>query len=37
MVTMTYNAPSEAATRERDIVFGEKTLIQIGRDRAMML
>lgn len=33
MVTMTYNAPSEAAQQvERDIVFGEKTLIQIGRD-----
>ncbi len=33
MVTMTYNAPSEAAQEvERDIVFGEKTLIQIGRD-----
>jgi len=33
MVTMTYNAPGEAAQQvERDIVFGEKTLIQIGRD-----
>jgi hypothetical protein len=33
MVTMTYNAPSEASQHvERDIVFGEKTLIQIGRD-----
>ncbi|MEW6240586.1 MAG: FHA domain-containing protein [Chloroflexota bacterium] len=33
MVTMTYSAPSEAAQEvERDIVFGEKTLIQIGRD-----
>ncbi len=33
MVTMTYNAPSEASQQvERDIVFGEKTLIQIGRD-----
>ena len=33
MVTMTYNAPSEAAQGiEKDIVFGEKTLIQIGRD-----
>jgi ABC-type multidrug transport system ATPase subunit/pSer/pThr/pTyr-binding forkhead associated (FHA) protein len=33
MVTMTYNAPAEA-TQEiaRDIVFGDKTLIQIGRD-----
>ncbi len=33
MVTMTYNAPSEASQQvERDIIFGEKTLIQIGRD-----
>lgn len=33
MVTMTYNAPSEASQQvERDIVFGDKTLIQIGRD-----
>ncbi|MEN9563955.1 MAG: hypothetical protein RIR73_2199, partial [Chloroflexota bacterium] len=33
MVTITYNAPSEASQQvERDIVFGEKTLIQIGRD-----
>lgn len=33
MVTMTYDAPAEAAAQvERDIVFGEKTLIQIGRD-----
>lgn len=33
MVTLTYEAPSEAAAQvERDIVFGEKTLIQIGRD-----
>ena len=33
MVTMTYNAPSEAPQEiEQDIVFGEKTLIQIGRD-----
>ena len=33
MVTMTYNAPSEAAQEiEQDIVFGENTLIQIGRD-----
>lgn len=35
MVTLTYTAPSEAAQEvERDIVFGEKTLIQIGRDPA---
>jgi ABC-type multidrug transport system ATPase subunit/predicted component of type VI protein secretion system len=35
MVTMTYNAPSEAMQDiEKDIVFGEKTLIQIGRDAA---
>ncbi|HEX9840751.1 MAG TPA: FHA domain-containing protein [Anaerolineales bacterium] len=33
MVTITYNAPGEASQEiERDIVFGEKTLIQIGRD-----
>lgn len=33
MVTINYHAPSEAAQHvERDIVFGEKTLIQIGRD-----
>jgi len=33
MVTMIYNAPSQAAQDiEKDIVFGEKTLIQIGRD-----
>jgi ABC-type multidrug transport system ATPase subunit/pSer/pThr/pTyr-binding forkhead associated (FHA) protein len=33
MVTINYNAPGEAAVGlERDIVFGEKTLIQIGRD-----
>ncbi len=33
MVTMTYHAPSEAPQSiEQDIVFGEKTLIQIGRD-----
>ena len=33
MVTMIYNAPSEASQQvERDIVFGEKTLIQMGRD-----
>jgi ABC-type multidrug transport system ATPase subunit len=33
MVTMTYDAPAEAAAQvEQDIVFGEKTLIQIGRD-----
>ena len=33
MVTMTYTAPGEASQQmERDIVFGEKTLIQIGRD-----
>jgi len=35
MVTMTYNAPSEAPQEvEQDIVFGEKTLIQIGRDES---
>lgn len=33
MVTMTYNAPGEASQGvQRDIVFGENTLIQIGRD-----
>ncbi|HEX6269394.1 MAG TPA: FHA domain-containing protein [Anaerolineales bacterium] len=33
MVTLIYEAPSEAAQEaERDIVFGEKTIIQIGRD-----
>ncbi|MBC7878676.1 MAG: FHA domain-containing protein [Anaerolineales bacterium] len=33
MVTLTYNAPSEASQQiDQDIVFGEKTLIQIGRD-----
>jgi len=33
MVTITYNSPSEASQEvERDIVFGDKTLIQIGRD-----
>jgi ABC-type multidrug transport system ATPase subunit len=33
MVTMTYQAPSEAASEPaQDIVFGEKNLIQIGRD-----
>lgn len=33
MVTMTYSAPAEAAQEvARDIVFGDKTLIQIGRD-----
>jgi len=33
MVTLTYDAPAEAAAQvERDIVFGEKELIQIGRD-----
>ena len=33
MVTMTYNAPAEASQEiARDIVFGDKTLIQIGRD-----
>jgi len=33
MVSMTYNAPSEASQEiEQDIVFGENTLIQIGRD-----
>jgi ABC transport system ATP-binding/permease protein len=33
MVTLTYNVPGEAPQEiEQDIVFGEKTLIQIGRD-----
>ncbi len=33
MVTLTYNAPAEATQGiQRDIVFGDKTLIQIGRD-----
>ena len=33
MVTMIYDAPAEAAQQlERSITFGEKTLIQIGRD-----
>jgi len=33
MVTMTYNVPGEAPQgMEQDIVFGEKTIIQIGRD-----
>jgi ABC-type multidrug transport system ATPase subunit/pSer/pThr/pTyr-binding forkhead associated (FHA) protein len=33
MVTLTYQAPSEAASEPaRDIEFGEKTLIQIGRE-----
>ena len=33
LVTLTYDAPAEASQQlERDIVFGEKTLIQIGRD-----
>jgi ABC-type multidrug transport system ATPase subunit/predicted component of type VI protein secretion system len=33
MVTMTYDAPAEASQQlDRDIVFGEKTLVQIGRD-----
>lgn len=33
MVTLMYEAPAEAAAQvERDIVFGEKSLIQIGRD-----
>jgi ABC-type multidrug transport system ATPase subunit len=35
MVTLTYNAPGEAPQEAaRDILFGEKTLIQIGRDPA---
>ena len=32
MVTLNYEAPSEAGQGARDIVFGEKTLITIGRD-----
>jgi len=33
MVTMTYQSPGEVASRPaQDIVFGEKNLIQIGRD-----
>ncbi len=33
MVTLTYTAPSQAPQEiEQDIVFGENTLIQIGRD-----
>jgi len=33
MVTMTYDAPADASQQlDRDIVFGEKTLMQIGRD-----
>ena len=33
MVTMTYNVPGAVAQGvEQDIIFGEKTLIQIGRD-----
>ena len=33
MVTMTYQAPGQAAAEPaRDIEFGEKTLIQVGRD-----
>jgi len=33
MVSMTYSAPAEASQEiARDIVFGDKTLIQIGRD-----
>lgn len=33
MVTMTYNVPGQARQEiDQDIVFGEKTLIQIGRD-----
>lgn len=33
MVSVTYNAPSQALQEiEQDIVFGENTLIQIGRD-----
>jgi ABC-type multidrug transport system ATPase subunit len=32
MVTLNYEAPSEAQQGARDIQFGEKTLIQIGRD-----
>ncbi len=33
MVTLTYQAPAEAASRPaQDILFGEKNLVQIGRD-----
>jgi len=33
MVTITYNVPGEVAQGgEQDIIFGEKTLLQIGRD-----
>ena len=33
MVTMIYEAPSEASQEiTRDIIFGENTVIQIGRD-----
>ena len=33
MVTLTYDAPGEVSREvERDIVFGERTLIQVGRD-----
>ena len=33
MVTLTYDAPGEVSREvERDIVFGEKTIIQVGRD-----
>jgi len=33
MVSMTYNAPSQVSQEiQRDIVFGQNTLIQIGRD-----
>ncbi len=32
MVTLTYEAPSEAGQGTRDIVFGDKNLITIGRD-----
>ncbi|MEW6400575.1 MAG: FHA domain-containing protein [Chloroflexota bacterium] len=33
MVTMTYNSPAEAPQEvQQDIVFGDKTLIQVGRD-----
>ncbi|RPJ24185.1 MAG: FHA domain-containing protein, partial [Chloroflexi bacterium] len=35
MITMTYNVPGEVSQGvEQDIVFGEKTLLQIGRDPA---
>lgn len=35
MVTMNYSVPGQARQEiERDIIFGEKTLIQIGRDPA---